>query len=251
MNQLYVGFTKIVDLPKGGFLLIDDEVPKLPQWRRARTFDPAKHSFNPLKNIGYKKARQIADLFYTISPQGENTLTVRNGRRALLELLLSGVERLDEIDAPRKSEPGIVDAVDAVKDVLMSPVLRRVLCGTPNFTFKENSINLAKINRAELGEFDALVLGLFLIAEFPGQVVVPDFGFYGRDGHTHLIRENRLIAGVNTLREFPPKLRQAMLLIEDKIASGVTFDDAEELASYERLVRATNGYNDFVQQAMA
>jgi hypothetical protein len=48
---------------------------------------------------------------------------------------------------------------------------------------------LVKLNRADLGEFDALVLGLFLMAHFKGQVVVPDFGFYGREGQVSLMRE--------------------------------------------------------------
>jgi hypothetical protein len=66
------------------------------------------------------------------------------------------------------------------------------------------------------------------------QIVVPDFGFYGRDIHSRLIREERVIAGVNTLNELPPKLRQMALLIKDKQASGATVEDAEELARYER-----------------
>jgi len=41
------------------------------------------------------------------------------------------------------------------------------------------------------------VLGLFLMAQFWGQVIVQDFGFYGREAHAWLMRENRLIAGVN------------------------------------------------------
>jgi hypothetical protein len=41
------------------------------------------------------------------------------------------------------------------------------------------------------------VLGLFLMAYFKGQIIVEDFGFYGRDAHIGLIRENRLITGVN------------------------------------------------------
>jgi hypothetical protein len=81
LNKLYVGFTKTVELPKGGCLFIDDEVRPVPEWRRPRTFDPRKHSFNPLKDLDYKRAREIADVLYTISPQGENTLTVRNGKR--------------------------------------------------------------------------------------------------------------------------------------------------------------------------
>jgi len=40
--------SKDIQLPRGGFLFIGDEVPNV---RRARIFDPAKHSFNPLKSI--------------------------------------------------------------------------------------------------------------------------------------------------------------------------------------------------------
>jgi hypothetical protein len=47
MNQLYVGFAKEISLPKGGFLLIDDELWNIP---RSRVFDPLEHSFNPIKN---------------------------------------------------------------------------------------------------------------------------------------------------------------------------------------------------------
>jgi hypothetical protein len=52
MNELHVGFTKKIKLPKPGFLLIDDAVPRFPQ---ARIFDPSKHCFNPLKGIDYRK----------------------------------------------------------------------------------------------------------------------------------------------------------------------------------------------------
>jgi hypothetical protein len=240
MNHLYVGFTRNVELPKGGFLFIDDEVRDIP---RSRIFDPLKHCFNPLKNLEYKKARELAELLYTLSPQGENTLTVRNGKRALLKALLEA-DRLDEVK-------GEEEVSGMVGDLLASPVLRRVFCETaPVFSFNPRSVIQARINRAELGEFDALVLGLFLIGYYKGQVVVPDFGFYGRDAHASLIRENRLIAGVNTLAELPVKLRQNVLLIKDKVAEGGTFEDAETLAGYAGLARGTNGYSDFVQRGM-
>ena len=85
MNKLYVGLSKEVSIPKGGCLFIDDEAPEIP---RARIFDPRFDCFNPLQNLDYKKARAIADVLYTVYPQGENTLTVRNGRRELLDALL-------------------------------------------------------------------------------------------------------------------------------------------------------------------
>ncbi len=81
MNKLYVGFAKEISLPEdGGYLLIDDEVQELPY---SRVFNPLKHSLNPLKDITYRRAREIADIIYTVYPQGENTLTVRNGKREL------------------------------------------------------------------------------------------------------------------------------------------------------------------------
>ena len=252
MNVLHVGFTRTVAPIKGGCLFISDEVPK---FARAKVFDPLVHSFNPLRGITYKKAREIADILYTVSPQGENTLTVRNGKRSLLKMLMDGPERLDKL--PRdfgNTETGPLEALATVDDLLISPILRRVLCNPAEddnrFSFGLKTPILARINRAELGDFDALVLGLLLMAHFEGQIIVPDFGFYGRDCHVSLIREKRLIAGVNFLGEFPVKLRQAVLLIEDKVPSGATLEDAQTLARYERLVDGTTGFNDFVAAAI-
>ncbi len=248
MNKLYVGFTRKIELPKGSFLFIDDEVPKHP---KAKVFDPLKHSFNPLKDIDRKTARELADVLYTVSPQGEATLTVRNGRRALAQALAKA-RRLDALQV-RSDIKGVKEEVQGmVDDILFTDVVRRVLCSGSDFGFAgRNTKVFARLNRAELGEFDALVLGLFLMAHFKGQVIVPDLGFYGREAHVSLIREGRLIAGVNTLGELPPTLRRNVLLIPEKVASGTTLEDAETLAAYARLARATNGYNDFVQDAMA
>jgi hypothetical protein len=240
MNTLHVGFSKSIDLPKGGFLLIDDEVRDIP---RSRVFDPMKHSFNPLKGIDYKRARELAELFYTISPQGDNTLTVRNGKRAMLRALMKA-DRLDHVKGDEE-----VSAL--INDLLVSPILRRVLCNPTNFSFNPNSVIQARIDRVELGDFDALVLGLLLMSHFKGQLVVRDLGFYGRDIHSRLIREGRLIAGVNFLDELSEKLRRTVLLINEKIPSGATVEDAEELARYERLARGTNGFMDFVAKAIA
>jgi hypothetical protein len=74
-------FLRQLDLPSGTFLLIDDETPDIGDWRRPKVFDSLKHSFNPLNRIDYKKARELTEILYAFSPQGENTLTVRNGRR--------------------------------------------------------------------------------------------------------------------------------------------------------------------------
>jgi hypothetical protein len=185
VNKLHVGFNKEVDLPKGGYIYIADDVPIV---SRASIFDPLKHSFNPLKSLTYKKAREIAEILYTVSPQGENTLTVRNGKRALLKMLMEDPKRLDKL--PRdfsKTETGPLEALATVDDILISPVLRRVLCNPAEadnrFSFAPSKAIVARIDRAERGDFDALVLGLLLMAHFNGQIVVPDFGFFGRELH--------------------------------------------------------------------
>ncbi len=51
---------------------------------------------------------------------------------------------------------------------------------------------------------------------------MPDFGFYGREHHIALIRQERLVAGVTTLAEVSLKLRQALLTIPDKMGSQAT-----------------------------
>lgn len=238
MNKLFLGLNKTVEPPTRG-LFIHDTVPDI---ARARVFDPTLHSFNPLKGIDYKKARALADVLYTAYPQGENTLTVRNGKRALLKALLSA-DRLDRIT-------GDPEVTGMVEDLLQSPVLKNVLCSGKDFSFNPNSLILAKLNRAELGDFDCLILGLFLLGHFKGQIVVPDGGFYLRDTHLSLIRENRLVAGVNFLSELSPKLRNSVVLMDNE-ASGTTFEDAQTLADIARIPRGTNAYNSSIDQAMA
>jgi hypothetical protein len=74
----------------------------------------------------------------------------------------------------------------------------------------------------------------------------------GREAHVSLIRENRPIAGANTLEELSPKLRQAVLLIKHKEGAGATDEDAETLAMYNsRFPRGTNEFNAVVKEAMS
>jgi hypothetical protein len=96
------------------------------------------------------------------------------------------------------------EEVNALIDLTVTPVLKRVLCNPTNISFNPNSVIMARLNRAELGDFDGLVLGLFLMAHFKGQIIVEDFGFYEGDAHISQILDNRLIAGVNFMHELSP-----------------------------------------------
>jgi len=121
MNQLFVGLTKQVEPPTRG-LFIDDDVPDI---SRARIFDPTKHSFNPLKDIDYRKARALADVLYTAYPLGDNTLTVRNEKRELLKALMSAT-RLDKIE-------GDDEVTGMIDDLLQSPSLKMSFANRPTF----------------------------------------------------------------------------------------------------------------------
>lgn len=239
-NVLYLGREKNIELPHGGFLYIDDDVPQAPQ---SRIFDPRTHSLNPLKGLEYKAARQLSNVLYDLYPQGENTLTVRNGKRGLLPALLKA-DRFDRIEGDEEIE-------GMVTDILQSPVLRKVLCNPTNFSFNPNSRIFARINRAELGEFDALCLTFVLMAFYKGQLIIPDFGFYGRDAHTNLVREKRLICGLNYLDEVSLHLKRTLLLVPDIRAHHVLYDDAVTLAKMDgTYTKDQHGFSDLVTDAM-
>src|SRR6202795_3563756 len=123
MNKLILGLAdKTKHLyTRPGFLLIDDGPicdAFLKRFKRAKEFNPRKHSFNPLKPMTYRKARDLTSVFY--GSEGKDTLTVRNGKRALTKILLEG-ERIDMLESG-KSDPE-KEAAALIDDILISPVL--------------------------------------------------------------------------------------------------------------------------------
>jgi hypothetical protein len=138
-----------------------------------------------------------------------------------------------------------------IEELLMSPVLSRVLCnGGTQFRFGEGT-TVAKLDRAELGDFDAFIIGALLIGHHKGQMILPDAGFYSRDLHMSLIRQNRLTIACNFLSELPEKIRRAALLFEHKTAHRAGYEDAKLLAQYACLTEGTNAFGEFVRQAVS
>src|SRR5205807_10620831 len=160
----------------------------------------------------------------------------------LLNGLLSGARRLDNLTYPPDgaSKERLLDATQKIRTLLLSPVLKRVLNSATNFSLK--GIILARLNRAELGDFDCFVLANLLISQYQDTVVIPDFGFYGCAFHTSLIRQDRLVAGITTFSELP-KLKNQLTLIKTKIGSRCTPDDAAILALYAGIPEDTNAYS--------
>ena len=248
MNSLTVGTHKkplIGNLPDR-FLLIDDgeliDQVQLPPRRKAVHFDVSKHSFNPMKDMTYFRAREFISIFNSVFPEGESTLTKRSSNYILLNALLERPKSLSGLIEPDPKSSAHTDAFQKVETLLVSPILASVLCKPANFSF--NGTILARLDRAALGDFDCFVIANFLISNYKGHVIIPDFGFYGHRGHMSLIRQGRLTAGVNYLEE--SAMRNELLLIDHKIASHCTAQDAEVLAGYSGLIPHTNAYNEFV-----
>jgi hypothetical protein len=244
-NKLYVGLKRTLAPPKKG-LFIHHKVPDI---RLAETFEPQRDCFNPLRDMDYKKACMLVGVFEALFPAGQNTLTKEGVPDILLEELMQEPKKLSDMFPNKSKDPSYVSAQRMVSRIVRSPLLKRALCSRSNFSFKSDIV-LAHIDPKAITDFDARALGLFLMAHFEGQIVVPDFNKYAADLHIRLLDEERLIAGVNTLDELPPKLRQRMLLVKDKVLSGTTYDDAVVLAKYAGLITGTNEFNDFVRSAI-
>ena len=245
-STLYVGSDFDIEWPAGGYLCITDKLPKkLPAPRHplevVKVFDPKRDHLNPLQGMDHKKARELADIFYANATEGSDTLTVRNGRRTLSRLFVRKFDTLADIEktlwakaTDKDISPGELEALGTISDVLLSPVVKRVVCHPTDFSFNVNWVILAKIDPEELGEDDARFLALLLMMHYKGLLVVPEFGLYARNIHTRLIRKDCLIAGVNELKELPEKVRNRFMLVPNKVIKGATWDDAVELVKYHK-----------------
>lgn len=244
-TELHIGLTRNIEPLDTPSVFIHDHVPTKPF---ARIFDPTKHAIDVFEKITERRAEELADTIYQSRPEGENTLTVRNGKIALKKLLAKA-KRFDAITTTDEEVTRILD------DLLFTPEIRNAICGTNNiFKFHKHSIIFVELNRAAIGERACKVIGRFIISLYKGQFIIDDAGFYLTDAHTYLVKEKRIIAGVATLSQLPPRLRDELLLVKDKHASGALYDDAVLLAKYQGLqpdpTREANPYNEFIQAAM-
>lgn len=239
------------DLPRR-FLLIDDgevsdslSFPK--NWRVTR-LDLSRHYFNPLHKLDYRRAVEFLAVINAVFPQGENTLTRGQSDHVLLTALLEKPKRLDTLLPKPGRDPGRIEAYRKIHRLLLSDTLKRVLCNSQHTNIHLDGVLIARLDRSELGDFDAFVLGNLLMSLYQGLVIIPDFAFYAHKGHTGLIRQKRLIAGVHFLDEVP-QLRNHLLRM-DKNGRGCLFDDAQVLADFAGLERGTNGYAAEVSRLM-
>lgn len=256
MNHALFGTNKSPDdfirLTEPGFLLIGDGTfaDAFEQHFFVSVFDPLQHSFNTLKDTSYLAQCNFVETMLALFPAGQNTLTKEGVPDAFFEELAKKPKSLEDMFKGTSDDPSYLSAQRMVRRLRRSPILTKVLCEPTNFKIAAHRNIVVRLDRAALGRFDALALALFLIGQVKGQVIVPDFGFYGRELHTYLIDQDRLTAGVNYLAEVPPKLQQALLTIKDIQPLQVVFDDADTLAKLAGWKPGDQGYADFVEGAM-
>lgn len=253
MNALAIGANKqpLLRFAHVPCLVIDDgdfiDALDLPSRRTITHFNIETDHFNPLKDIDYRTAVELVSVLNAVFPAGDSTLTKGNALHQILEALLDNPKKLSTLISDTNNTQY---AHQMIARLLLSPVLERVLNHPTNMSFKNTII--ARLDRAVLGDFDCFVLGNLLISQYAGQVVIPDFGFYAHPGHSTLIRQNRLIAGINSLSEFDgmPKLKNKLMQIETKIGSRCTSDDADVLALYAGKRRGTEGFSAYADECM-
>ena len=141
-----------------------------------------KHSLNPLDGIehtdeGMLKGRLFLEVINAAFPAGANTLTKQDANDILLHALVESKSRTLSklIPEPNPKERGAVDAYRTIQTVLFYPVLKRVLDRETNVSL--DGIVIVRLDRALMGDRVCFILGNFLIAAYPGHVVVPDFPF--------------------------------------------------------------------------
>jgi len=254
MNSLLLGLNDKTELlnTTPGFLLIDhgplcDLFAQ--RFKRAKHFHPEDDSINPLDGITEDRARDLADILYSYKDSGKDTLTVRNGKRALMHALAKG-KRLDELEFDT-SDSG-KEAQATVDDIMFSPLLRKCLT-TTNFAIRHGNPPtsvIAWVDPKRIGRFNAFFIASMLAIRHPGQIIISDFGRYARNFHLQLMDENRLSIGLNRLSELDEDMRESVLLFEEKSGRRCTRKDAETLADYSGWGRSTNEYLAIVGRAM-
>jgi hypothetical protein len=252
MNFLSIGLNKLQLLEHlpDEFLILDDGEVSDHITGQAKRFNIAKHRLSPLKDMDEVKAETFIAALNAANPGGDSTLTQRYSNHILFKRLIKKPARLDALLSPSK-DPYERDAFEKIERILLSDVLEPVLNTTLSYSFGKR--NIVRLDRAELGDKNCLILGNLIIAQYSGTVIIPDFGFYAIAPHMALIRQSRLIAGISSFDEVPD-FRSQLLLFANKKPSQCTPDDAKILAKYAGLypdpLRADCEYNRFIEQAI-
>jgi hypothetical protein len=136
-------------------------------------------------------------------------------------------------DNPKQYEIAMAFLQAKVGMLLMSPTIRNIV-GQGTLLTPSDTILIANLDRAKIGDTTARLLGGLLMVRSTGPLYVHNFAFFaGRsDGLTSLFPQERLTLTLNYLDELTPQMRQEALNIEDKFVFRSNHKDADELSFY-------------------
>ncbi len=141
----------------------------------------------------------------------------------------------------RQYQAAMAPLQNKIGTLLMSPVIRNIVGQTHStFSFTEGKIIIADLDRAKIGEHTARLLGSLLIARSVAPVYINNLGFFSSDHLATLFPRGGYTVTLQFLEELTPKLRQAVLGIENKYVFATTRQDAEELAYYVGIDNPSN-----------
>jgi hypothetical protein len=133
----------------------------------------------------------------------------------------------------KQSQAAVAPLLNKIGTLLMSPTIRNIL-GQKRSTFSltKRNIVIANLDRADIGDLTARLLGGLLIARSSGRVYINDFPFFASDHFASLFPQERFSISLSFLDQLTPPLQQALLSIEDKIVLKTSPSDAERLMFY-------------------
>lgn len=135
----------------------------------------------------------------------------------------------------RQEQTALAPLLNKIGTLLMSPTIRNIV-GQRRSTFSLDRpcIIIADLNRGELGDLTARLLGGLLIARSSGQVYINELGFFPSDYLASLLAQDRFVVALNFLAETrsASALPQALLSIDDKTILRTNRKDADELSFY-------------------
>jgi hypothetical protein len=130
----------------------------------------------------------------------------------------------------KQSQAAIAPLLNKIGTLLMSPTIRNIIGQVRStFSLTKGNIVIANLDRADIGDLTARLLGGLLIARSAGHVYINDFAFFASEHFASLLSQERFSISLSFLDELPPKLQQSVLSIEDKIVLKTSPADAERL----------------------
>jgi hypothetical protein len=133
----------------------------------------------------------------------------------------------------RQSQAAIAPLLNKIGTLLMSPAIRNIVGQVRStFSWTKKPIIIANLDRSEIGDLTARLVGGLLIARSAGHVYVNDFPFFASDHFVSLFPQERFSVSLSYLDEVSTKLQQSLLAIEDKIVLRTSPSDAERLMFY-------------------